>query len=251
MSICSSDTHSSDNVQERLLDSPDMENLSDQDSLDSQKAPDHRMRWKRDSWREGHEEVHPKPMSTDKRLAKLEDAYRTILQCVGEDPKRDGLLDTPSRAAKAILFLTKGYEENVDIVVKNAKFIEDYNSMVTVKDIEFYSLCEHHLIPFYGKIHIGYIPTGKVLGLSKLARISEMFTRRFQNQERITKQIANAVVDAIRPSGVGVIVEGSHMCMSMRGVQKTGSTTITSTMLGTFLDDPRTRDEFLRMCTHT
>ncbi|XP_063689984.1 GTP cyclohydrolase 1-like [Bolinopsis microptera] len=210
---------------------------------------DGRVLWRSDSLIEGYVGGNTKPMSNEVRRARLEEAFRTIIECVGEDPNRGGLKDTPSRAAKSILFLTKGYEENLDMVVKNAKFEEDYMEMVTVRDIEFHSLCEHHLIPFYGKIHIGYIPTGKVLGLSKLARIAEMYTRRFQNQERITKQIANAVVDAIRPSGVGVIIEGSHMCMSMRGVQKSGAETLTSTMLGTFLDDPRTRDEFLRICT--
>lgn len=215
----------------------------------SNNKEDERLLWRSDSLIEGYVGGSPKPMSHEVRRARLEDAFRTILECVGEDPTRDGLRDTPSRAAKSILFLTKGYEENLDMVVKNAKFQEDYMEMVTVRDIEFHSLCEHHLIPFFGKVHIGYIPTGKVLGLSKLARIAEMYTRRFQNQERITKQIANAVVDAIRPSGVGVVIEGSHMCMSMRGVQKSGAETLTSTMLGTFLDDPRTRDEFLRICT--
>ncbi|KAL5248270.1 hypothetical protein ACHWQZ_G017450 [Mnemiopsis leidyi] len=221
--------------------------VSFEDSTKS--SPDERLLWRSDSLIESHVGGCPTQMSTDVRRARLEEAFRTIIECVGEDPERDGLRDTPARAAKSILFLTKGYEENLELVVKNAKFEEDYFEMVTVRDIEFHSLCEHHLIPFYGKIHIGYIPRGKVLGLSKLARIAEMYTRRFQNQERITKQIANAVIEAIRPSGVGVIIEGTHMCMSMRGVQKSGAETMTSTMLGVFLEDPRTRDEFLRICT--
>ncbi|XP_063682862.1 GTP cyclohydrolase 1-like [Bolinopsis microptera] len=191
----------------------------------------------------------PKTMTDKVRRARLEDAFRTIIECSGEDPDRDGLKDTPARAAKSIMYLTKGYNETLEDMVGGAKFEEEYMQMVTVRDIEYHSLCEHHLLPFYGKIHIGYIPTGKVVGLSKLARIADMYARRFQNQERITKEIAAAVVDTIDPSGVGVIVTGVHMCMSMRGVQKTGAETFTSTMLGTFLDDPKTRDEFLRICT--
>jgi len=208
---------------------------------------DERLLWRCDSWRDGAVKGTSKAMLPQDRQSKLEGAFRTILECIGEDPDRDGLVETPLRAAKSILFLTKGYEENVEKVVKNAKFEEDYNEIVMVKDIEFHSLCEHHLIPFYGKMCVGYIPRNKVLGLSKIARIADMFSRRLQTQERLTKQIAHAMVDAIGPSGVGIIIEGTHMCMCMRGVEKSGASTITSMMLGTFLDDPRTRDEFLRM----
>lgn len=209
---------------------------------------DERLKWTEDNVCDDTKSGDPKPMSKDVRLARLQAAFTTILECIGEDPTRDGLLETPTRAAKAMMFLTKGYEENVSMVVKQAVFKEDFSEIVLVKDIEFYSLCEHHLIPFYGKIHIGYIPSNNVLGLSKLARIAEMFTRRLQVQERLTQQIADAVINAIVPTGVGVIIEAVHMCMCMRGVQKQCAKTITSKMLGTFLDDPRTRDEFLRMC---
>ncbi|ROT75775.1 GTP cyclohydrolase 1 [Penaeus vannamei] len=166
---------------------------------------------------------------------------------LGEDPSREGLLKTPERAAKAMLFFTKGYDQTIDDVMNGAVFDEDHDDLVIVKDIEMFSVCEHHLVPFWGKVSVGYLPNKKVLGLSKVARIVEIFSRRLQVQERLTKQIALAVVEAIQPTGVGVVVEGTHMCMVMRGVQKINSKTTTSTMLGVFRDDPKTREEFLTL----
>jgi len=173
--------------------------------------------------------------------------YRNLLKQVGEDPNREGLVETPMRAAKAMLYFTKGYQETVSEVVKNAVFNEDTDEMVVVKDIEFFTLCEHHMVPFIGKASIGYLPRGKVVGLSKLARIVEMYSRRLQVQERLTRQIATAVWEAVAPSGVGVVLEACHMCMVMRGVQKINSKTVTSSMLGVFRDDPKTRTEFLSL----
>merc|ERR1712215_516943 len=177
----------------------------------------------------------------------LSASYRNILKQIGENPNREGLLDTPMRAAKAMNFFTKGYQETVSQVVKNAVFNEQTDEMVVVKDIEFFSLCEHHLVPFMGKASIGYLPRGKVLGLSKLARIVEMFSRRLQVQERLTRGVAGAVWEAVTPSGVGVVMEACHTCMVMRGVQKINSQTVTSCMLGAFRDDPKTRAEFLSL----
>jgi len=178
-------------------------------------------------------------------------SYRNILKQVGEDPTREGLLETPMRAAKALMFFTKGYSESVSDVVKNAVFTEQTDEMVLVKNIDMFSLCEHHLVPFMGKVSIGYLPKGKVLGLSKLARIVEMFSRRLQLQERLTREIASAVWEACMPAGVGVVVEACHMCMVMRGVQKINSMTVTSSMLGVFRDDPKTRSEFLSLVRST
>lgn len=174
-------------------------------------------------------------------------AYKSILTHVGEDTNRQGLLKTPQRAAKAMLYFTKGYEENLDDILNDAIFDEDHDEMVIVRDIEMFSLCEHHLVPFNGKVSIGYMPNKKVLGLSKLARVVEMFSRRLQVQERLTKQIAVAITQAVQPAGVAVVIEASHMCMVMRGVQKLSATTTTSCMLGTFRDDPKTREEFLAL----
>merc|ERR1712141_643621 len=174
-------------------------------------------------------------------------SYRDIIQMLGEDPDRDGLLETPMRAAKAITFFTKGYQETVQEVVKNAVFAEPTDEMVVVKDIEMFSLCEHHLVPFMGHVSIGYLPRGKVLGLSKLARIVELFSRRLQVQERLTREIANAVSEAVEPAGVGVVIEASHMCMVMRGVQKVNAKTVTSYMLGELRDNAKTRSEFLTL----
>ncbi|KAF3901967.1 hypothetical protein ABW21_db0202793 [Orbilia brochopaga] len=183
----------------------------------------------------------------EERLAKLSGAVRTILECVGEDPDREGLLDTPERYAKAMLFFTRGYEENLRTILNGAVFHEDYDEMVILKDIEFFSLCEHHLVPFSGKMHIGYIPNRRVIGLSKIARVVEMFSRRLQVQERLTKQIGLALSEMLQPRGVAVVVESSHLCMVMRGVQKTGAITTTSCMLGHLQSTAQTREEFFNL----
>ena len=171
--------------------------------------------------------------------------YAELLTNLGEDIQRDGLQKTPERAAKAMEFLTKGYDEQLEDIVNNAVFESDNDQMVIVKDIEMYSLCEHHLLPFVGKAHIAYLPQGKVIGLSKMARITDMYARRLQIQENLTKQIAEAVQLVTGARGVGVVIEAQHFCMMMRGVQKQNSSTISSMMLGTFREDPRTREEFL------
>ncbi|OAA69317.1 GTP cyclohydrolase I [Akanthomyces lecanii RCEF 1005] len=187
------------------------------------------------------------PQQAAERLEKMRGAIRTILECVGEDPDREGLLDTPSRYAKAMLFFTKGYQVNVDDLVNNALFNEGHNEMIVVKDIEVNSLCEHHLVPFTGKMHIGYIPRNTVIGLSKLPRIAQMYARRLQVQERLTKEVANAVMDILKPQGVAVVMESSHLCMVMRGVEQTSTTTITSCVLGCFERKSKTRNEFLSL----
>ena len=178
---------------------------------------------------------------------KLEELYRQLLAGVGEDTSREGLVKTPARAAKALQYLTRGYGQSVDEVVNNAIFESNNDQMILVKDIELYSMCEHHLLPFIGKCHVAYIPTGKVIGLSKIARIVDMYAARLQIQENLTKQIADTVMHAIQPAGVGVIIEAQHLCMMMRGVEKQNSKMTTSMMLGTFLDHDRTRSEFLRL----
>ncbi|KAI1998283.1 GTP cyclohydrolase I [Ophidiomyces ophidiicola] len=187
------------------------------------------------------------PDETELRIQKLAGAVRTIFECIGEDPEREGLLGTPERYAKAMLYFTKGYEENVRDLVNGAVFHEDHDELVIVKDIEVFSLCEHHMVPFTGKMHIGYIPDRRVLGLSKLARLAEMFSRRLQVQERLTKQVALAIAEVLKPQGVAVVMESSHLCMVMRGVQKTGSTTTTSCMLGCMRSSAKTREEFLNL----
>ncbi|KAK5655666.1 hypothetical protein OQA88_5599 [Cercophora sp. LCS_1] len=183
----------------------------------------------------------------DERMEKMKGAVRTLLECVGEDPNREGLLATPERYAKAMLFFTKGYQENVRDIVNGAIFQEGHNEMVIVKDIEVFSMCEHHLVPFNGKMHIGYIPNNAVIGISKLPRIAELFARRLQIQERLTKEVANVIMEVLQPQGVAVVMESSHLCMVMRGVQKTTTSTITSCVLGCFEQREKTRNEFLSL----
>ena len=173
--------------------------------------------------------------------------YAELLRRMGEDPTRDGLLRTPERMEKSVAFLTQGDSQKIEDVLHGALFDVNYDEMVIVKDIEFYSQCEHHLIPFFGKAHIAYVPQGKVIGLSKIPRIVDVFSRRLQVQERLTQQIAEAIDDAIKPQGVGVVLEASHLCMMMRGVQKQHSSTVTSAMLGVFKTQMQTRNEFLTL----
>ena len=180
-------------------------------------------------------------------LKKIEVLVRQLLLELGEDPKREGLLDTPKRVAKALAFLTNGYRADLDQVINKALFTQDTSSMVIVKDIELYSMCEHHMLPFFGRCHIGYIPDGKVFGVSKLARIVDMFARRLQLQERLTEQISRVVMDEIGAKGVGVMIEARHLCMMMRGVEKQNSTMVTSSVLGVFREHLATRDEFLSL----
>lgn len=177
--------------------------------------------------------------------SKLEESVKTILKEIGEDPEREGLLKTPTRVAKSFEFLTDGYEKNIDEILNDAIFNEKYDEMVIVKDIDFYSMCEHHMLPFYGKIHVAYIPKGKIVGLSKIPRIVDVFARRLQVQERMTQQVADTIEKYLQPRGVAVVAEGYHMCMMMRGVQKQNSITTTSAMHGIFKSDARTRSEFL------
>ena len=177
----------------------------------------------------------------------MNNLYKEILTQIGEDPDREGLLDTPDRAAKAMTFLTRGYRDKLEDVINDAVFTVEDNHMIIVKDIELYSLCEHHMLPFFGKCHIGYIPEGKVLGVSKLARIVDLFARRLQIQERLTNQVANTLMETLTPEGVGVVIEAQHLCMMMRGVEKQNSCMITSAMLGSFRDESSTRNEFLQL----
>ena len=177
----------------------------------------------------------------------LEELVHRQLELIGEDPARDGLVRTPHRVAESLRWLTRGYEMDVAEVVNGAVFAEEHENMVMVRDIEVYSLCEHHMLPFYGRAHIAYVPNGRIIGLSKLPRIVEIFARRLQVQERLTDQIADAIDEALAPSGVGVVLECEHLCMMMRGVEKQNSKTISSALRGSFRDDSRTRDEFLRL----
>ena len=177
----------------------------------------------------------------------MQDIIKQLLAGLGEDPVREGLRDTPKRVERSLRFLTSGYGADVDAVLNNALFTVDYNEMVIVKDIDFYSLCEHHLIPFFGKCHVAYIPNGKVVGLSKIPRLVDIYARRLQVQERLTNQIANTLLEKINPLGVGVVTEATHLCMAMRGVEKQNSVAVTSAMLGSFRSDARTRSEFLNL----
>ncbi len=177
----------------------------------------------------------------------MQELIRRLLAEMGEDPAREGLLDTPGRVEKAYRFLTSGYDADIDQVLNNALFAVDYSEMVIVKDVDFYSLCEHHLLPFFGKCHVAYIPSTRVIGLSKIPRLVEVFARRLQVQERLTNQIAETINEKISPVGVAVVMEATHLCMSMRGVQKQNSFAVTSAMLGAFRNNARTRHEFLEL----
>ena len=177
----------------------------------------------------------------------MQDLVRNLLAQLGEDPDREGLVNTPKRVEKALTFLTSGYDADIDEVLNNALFTVDYSEMVIVKDNDFYSLCEHHLLPFFGKCHVAYLPSTRVIGLSKIPRLVDVFSRRLQVQERLTSQIAETIREKIAPLGVAVVVEATHLCMSMRGVEKQNSFAITSSMLGTFRSDARTRMEFLEL----
>jgi GTP cyclohydrolase I len=185
--------------------------------------------------------------SQAEREAEFAGLVRRQLELLSESPEREGLLRTPERVAKSLAWLTRGYELDVADVVGNAVFDEDHAGMIMVRDIELYSLCEHHLLPFFGKAHIAYIPNGRIVGLSKLPRIVEVFARRLQVQERLTDQVADAIEEVLEPAGVGVVIEATHLCMMMRGVEKQNSSTITSAVRGVFRDCPMTRDEFLRL----
>lgn len=192
--------------------------------------------------------IEPAKVS-DLSAASFEDLVAEIILRLGDNPDREGMRKTPKRVAKSLAFLTEGYRKRPQEVVGDALYEQSHQNMVLVKDIEVYSLCEHHLLPFFGKAHIAYIPDGHILGLSKLARLVDVYARRFQVQERMTEQIAQAVWETTKPQGVAVVVEAYHLCMMMRGVQKQNSKTITSAMRGAFLEDQRTRDEFLRLTT--
>jgi GTP cyclohydrolase I len=191
------------------------------------------------------------PAAATLASASTEDLYRELLVRIGEDPTRDGLVETPARMEKALKFLTRGYTQNVNTVLHNALFDVDYDEMVIVKDIEFFSMCEHHLLPFFGKAHVAYVPNGKVIGLSKIPRLVDVFARRLQVQERLTTEIADAIDEAIHPQGVAVILEAQHLCMMMRGVEKQHSATVTSAMRGAFKTQQQTRNEFLSLVRKT
>jgi GTP cyclohydrolase I len=181
----------------------------------------------------------------------IKSLIENILYAIGENPKREGLLKTPERVEKSLNFLTSGYDVDIDQLVNDALYNESYDEMVIVKNIDFYSLCEHHMLPYFGKCHVAYLPNGKIIGLSKVPRLVDAYGRRLQVQERLTTQIAHCIQDIVKPTGVGVVIEATHLCMSMRGVEKQNSYTTTSSMLGSFKKDPRTRGEFLSLLTPT
>ncbi|KAL3823678.1 hypothetical protein ACHAXA_007249 [Cyclostephanos tholiformis] len=188
------------------------------------------------------------PSSDEEKLEQMTSACKTILKCIGEDPNREGLIKTPERWAKALLFMTSGYSLSAEKVLNNAVFTEDsHKEIVVVKNINIHSMCEHHMLPFTGRIHVGYIPNGKIIGLSKIARIAEVYARRLQVQERLTRQIVDAIVEALQPLGVGVVIESSHFCMVMRGVQQVGAKTVTSCVRGCFESNQKTRAEFFNI----
>ncbi|HEX3103087.1 MAG TPA: GTP cyclohydrolase I FolE [Terriglobales bacterium] len=189
----------------------------------------------------------PKLETPSLTAATYEDLVREMLVRLGEDPQREGLLRTPERVQKAFQFLTRGYNEDPEALLKNALFTVNYDEMVIVKDVEVFSLCEHHMLPFFGKVHVAYIPNGKVIGLSKIPRLIELFSRRLQIQERLTTQIAETIQKVIQPQGVGVVIEARHLCMMMRGVEKQHSAAVTSSMLGCFREEQETRTEFLSL----
>ena len=196
-------------------------------------------------------EIEAAPETQSDRVREYKKAVRHQLELIGEEPLRPGLQKTPDRVAQAMLWLTRGYELNVRDVVGDALFEEEHQGMVMVRDIELYSMCEHHMLPFFGKAHIAYIPDGRIVGLSKLPRIVEVFARRLQVQERLTEQIAEAIQDVLDPLGVGVVIEARHLCLMMRGVEKQNSTTITSALRGELRDNPASRDEFLRLANRS
>jgi GTP cyclohydrolase I len=187
------------------------------------------------------------PELSEPLVEPLAEHVRTILTALGEDAGREGLLKTPERVEAALRFLTQGYAQTVADAIGDAVFAETHQSMIMVRNIEMYSLCEHHILPFFGRAHVAYIPNGKILGLSKVARVVDVFARRLQVQERLTDQIADAIMEVLQPTGVGVVIEAAHFCMMMRGVEKQNSRTVTSALRGIFRDDSRTRDEFLRL----